>query len=77
MPMKTRMLIVLAAALLPGCGERVASPVSEAVPPVISTTAVKREREFVSGTAQPAAAGEPARSAPDYKDSSATLDRSR
>lgn len=74
--MKTKVWIVLAAAVLAGCGQRVESPASETTPPVISTAIVKHATPYVSGTSQSAPAEPLARRPPrDYKDS--VLDTSR
>lgn len=76
--MKITVWIALAVALLGGCGERVASYVSEVRAPEITQPGVKRERAFVSSVPENAPANERRqRAEPDFKDSAGSLDRSK
>lgn len=76
--MKTKILILITAMLLGACGQRISSSESQAIAPEISQPAVKRQSAYASSTPQIAPADDRAlRAPPDYKDSSARLDRSK
>lgn len=77
--MKTNISIALAMTLiLTGCGERIASRPSDVPTPQVAPSPAKQQSAAVPAAAQNAPAEErEQRTAPDFKDSAGTLDRSK